>query len=76
MLEQLFNPYIMSYVKVFALSIVSIMVFVILCKTINNLIFNKKDQIIPDIKHTVKVFGVAGIMALGLFMFMGSLFLI
>ena len=76
MLEQLFNPYIMSYVKVFALFGLSLLLFVIISKTINNLLSKRKDKIRTDIIDTVKIFGSAIIIALVLFMFIGSLFLI
>ena len=76
MLEQLFNPYIMSYVKVFALFGLFLLLFVIISKTINNLLSKRKDKIRTDIIDTVKIFGSAIIIALVLFMFIGSLFLI
>jgi len=80
MIEQLFNPVVMPYVKVFVLFVALMVLFVAIMRTIGNMLSKnktpKEKTFWNNLLWSMSIVGIAGIMAVGLFMFLGSLMLI
>ena len=67
MFSEIFNPFLLPFIGIFALSAIMIVLVVATYKTLVNLINGNKDKIWNDIKWTSKVFGSACFVAVLLF---------
>ena len=76
MITEYFNPILWPFIKVWLVGFIIAIIFISLYKTVKNLINGHKDKIWSDIKYTVKFVGGVSILALGLFWFMMSIYVI